>query len=267
MRRNFWEVSIELEAYTFYEPRPDFISRDSVFSGWVMVIAERGEFEWKTKSRAGEMLHGKAALGDLVCASPKMPFWRRVTAKVLCYHVFQWSFVDANGRKADVLWPSGKTSIHDIARLQSTLELAKPLHGKMDAWSKRRKVHLLEELLHLAWQTQHEPSKITDAAMRDAAQLLRRRAGEVFSMREISAAFHLGPVQFTRRFYAAHGCNPIEFLTQARLEMAQRLLIETTLPLDEIAFRCGWSSGAYLSHVFHKQLCTTPGKFRASHRV
>jgi transcriptional regulator GlxA family with amidase domain len=103
--------------------------------------------------------------------------------------------------------------------------------------------------------------------MREAAQLLRRRAGEVFSMREISAAFHLGPVQFTRRFYAAHGCNPIEFLTQVRLEKAQQLLIETTLSLDEIAFRCGWSSGAYLSHVFNKQLFTTPGKFRESHRV
>ena len=75
------------------------------------------------------------------------------------------------------------------------------------------------------------------------------------------------PALFTRRFRAAHGVNPIAYLTAARLENAQRLLIETTLSLDEIAARCGWASGAYLSSVFNKQLLTTPGKFRGARRV
>lgn len=86
-------------------------------------------------------------------------------------------------------------------------------------------------------------------------------------MSEVSRAVGLGAVQFTRRFRAAFGQNPIQFLTQVRIESAQRMLIETAEPLDEIAFCSGWSSGAYLSSLFKKKLGTTPGRFRKAHRV
>jgi len=261
----FWETAIELEIYTYYLPRPEFISRDSVFKSWVMVIPEQGAFDWQTRDAQGNDLEGNAQFGELFCALPGMPFNRHVTTDALTYHVFQWSFAEKRGTK--VLFPAGTSPIHHIPRLTSTLEMAKLLHGKADAWSRKRAAHLLEELLHLAWQSHIEPAKITDSAMLEAARLLRERAGAAFSMEEISSVFRLSAVQFTRRFRAAHGCNPIEFLTQIRLEMAQRLLIETSLSLDEIAFRCGWSSGAYLSHIFNRRLSTTPGTFRATHRI
>ena len=261
----FWETTIDLETYTYYPPRSEFISRDSVFRTWVMVVPEQGEFEWQTQDEQQNLLDGKARFGELFCTFPGMPFNRHVTSDALTYHVFQWSF--AMKRDTKVLFPPGTSPIHDIPRLTSSLEIAKSLHGKVDAWSRKRTAHLLEEFLHLAWQSHIKPVKVTDSAMLEAARLLRERAGAAFSMEEISSAFYLSAVQFTRRFRAAHGCNPIEFLTQIRLEMAQRLLIETSLSLDEIAFRCGWSSGTYLSHVFNRRLATTPGNFRATHRI
>lgn len=265
MNMAFWEAIINLHTYTYYPPRSEFISRDSVFNSWVMVIPEQGEFTWQTRDAQGNDLEGTARLGEIFCALPNMPFNRHVISDALIYHVFQWSF--GPRRDAKVLFPIGTSPIHNISRLTSTLEIAKSLHGKADSWSRHRTVHLLQELLHLAWQSSIEPARISDVAMLEAAQLLRQRAGTSFSMEEISSAFQLSAVQFTRRFHAAHGCNPIAFLTQIRLEMAQRLLIETSLSLDEIAFRCGWASGAYLSHIFNRHLSTTPGKFRATHRI
>jgi len=263
---NFWETTIHLHHCTYYPPRQDFISRDSIFSSWVMIIPEKGVFEWRLSDTAGKEIAGNAGFGDLVCAPPKAPFWRRVTSPSLEYHVFQWSFLNQTGKEIND-FPQGKLSIRDTIRLLSTLEILKKVHGKTDAWSHRRQSHLLEDVLHLAWQTLMEPKRIIDPEMNDAAELLRKRASGVFSMKEISTILGLGQVQFTRRFYSAHGCNPIEFLTQIRLEMAQQLLIETNLSLDEIAFRCGWSSGAYLSHVFKRQMLITPGHFRLSQRI
>lgn len=213
-------------------------------------------------------MSGETSFGEFVCIAPHAPFRRHVT-KTLSYHVLQWWFLDESGAKVlseEVLWPLGKKFIRDLPRLQATLESLKSLPGKTDARSNRRRAHLLEELFYLAWKTQEEPGT-TDPLMHEAAHLLHQRAGEAFSMSEISNVFGLGPVQFTRRFRAAHGKNPIEYLTQIRLENAQRLLIETSLPLDEIAFRCGWSSGAYFAYVFKKQRRITPGTFRQSHRV
>lgn len=265
MTLDFWKLRFELENWTYYQPRDEFVSRDSIFESWVLVAPESGEFEWETRTPGGEMLSGQAAFGDLLCIAPRMPFARHVTSR-LAYCVLQWYFLDARGRPAEVLWPPGISPVRDTARLSSTLENLKPLLGKTDVWSTRRQAHLLEELLHLAWQTRINP-EITDPAMREAALLLRERAGDFFSMDDVSGAFGLGPVQFTRRFRAAHGRNPIEFLTQVRLENAQKLLIETQLPLDEIAAQCGWASGAYLSYVFKKHLHTTPGAFRKKYRV
>jgi AraC-like DNA-binding protein len=265
MALDFWETRFDLEIWTYYQPRDEFVSRDSVFESWVLIAPESGEFEWETRAPDGEMLSGQAAFGDLVCIAPKMPFQRHVTSR-LAYYVLQWHFLDARGQPAEVLWPVGISPVRDTARLSATLENLKSLLGKTDVWSTRRQAHLLEELLHLAWQTRIDP-EITDPAMREAALLLRERAGDSFSMDDVSSAFGLGPVQFTRRFRAAHGRNPIEFLTQVRLRNAQKMLIETQLPLDEIAVHCGWASGAYLSHVFKKQFHTTPGAFRKRYRV
>jgi len=262
----FWGTTIDLHYYTFYPPRPDFVSRDSIFSSWVMILPERGEFDWKSTDAEGRVISGNAGFGDLICAPPNTPLWRRVISPSLTYHVFQWSFLNPAGKKVNA-FPQGKLSMHDTTRLISTLETLNAFHGKTDAWSYRRQSHLLEEVLHLVWQTQMEPQRIIDPAMNDAAKLLRKRACDVFAMKEISTVFNLGQVQFTRRFRAAHGSNPIEFLTQIRLEMAQQMLIETNLSLDEIASRCGWSSGAYLSHVFKKEMLITPGHFRTSQRI
>jgi transcriptional regulator GlxA family with amidase domain len=145
--------------------------------------------------------------------------------------------------------------------------LLRTLAGQVGPFAQRRVENLLEDLLMLAWETRSAPPEVNDPTMREAARLLRERACETFSMAEVSGAVGLRPVQFTRRFRAAHGVTPIEYLTRLRLENVRKLLIETDCTLDEIAERCGWSSGYYLSSVFKTAFGMAPGKFRRMHRV
>ncbi len=265
MPLNFWDTRIEFQACSCYSPREEFVSRDSVFHSWVLVAPESGAFEWNSQNQPRRRISGQAAFGDFVCIAPGRPFNRHITQR-MAYIVLQWHFVDAAGQPASIGWPFGQSVVRDTVRLQAIIEHIRALEGRSDDWSKRRLGHLLEELLHLAWQTRQE-REVHDPAMRQAALLLRERAGENFSMAEISSVYGLGPVQFTRRFRAAHGCNPIELLTQIRLEMARKLLVESSRTLDEIAAQCGWASGAYLSSVFKQQLHQSPGEFRKRHRV
>ena len=264
-----WDFSVRLHAYTFFERRDEFISRDSRFVAWVLLAAEAGEFAYEVETEHG-IEHGQAGFGDLIFAAPRGLFWRHIVRPPLTYHVLQFPLVDAQGEVAENLWQAGKWPVRDTARLASTLAALRQLStvqvGRGDAWSARRRAHLLEELLHLAWETRIAPLNV-DPAMQEAAHLLRERAGQTFSMREVSTAVGLGPVQFTRRFRAAFGQNPIEFLTEIRLANAQQFLIETSWTLDAIAARCGWASGAYLASVFTQRLHTTPGRFRRLHRV
>lgn len=247
-----------LKAHTFYRGRTQFRTIEGAFHVWVMIVPENGSFDYQVGEEKGA-----AGFGEFVVAPPEVAFARSVTSRSLNYHVLQWSWQGAE----NVLFPVGKWRIDDAARLASSLALLRPMLGKRDWYSLRRIENILEDLLLLAWQERHARPSIKDPTMREAARLLHSKAGESFSMSEVSAALGLGPVQFTRRFRACHGTTPIEFLTAVRLQNAQKMLIETDWTLEQIARHCGWASGFYLSNVFAQKLQTTPRAFRKLHRV
>ncbi|WP_243856862.1 helix-turn-helix domain-containing protein [Paraburkholderia sp. BL6665CI2N2] len=71
---------------------------------------------------------------------------------------------------------------------------------------------------------------------------------------------------FLRRFKAELGVTPSDYLLYVRLDMSCRLLVESMLPVDKIARRCGIGSGGRLAKLFRKHLGKTPTEYRAVHR-
>ena len=67
---------------------------------------------------------------------------------------------------------------------------------------------------------------------------------------------------FLRRFKSEIGMTPSEYLLRARLNMSCRMLVESRLPIDKIARRCGIGSGGQLAKLFRKYLDTTPTDYR-----
>jgi transcriptional regulator GlxA family with amidase domain len=71
---------------------------------------------------------------------------------------------------------------------------------------------------------------------------------------------------FLRRFKIEMGVTPSDYLLYVRLDMSCRLLIETDLPVDKVARRCGIGCGGRLAKLFRKHLSTTPTEYRLSKR-
>ncbi|MFM0552012.1 helix-turn-helix domain-containing protein [Paraburkholderia sediminicola] len=67
---------------------------------------------------------------------------------------------------------------------------------------------------------------------------------------------------FLRRFKSEIGMTPSDYLLRARLNMCCRMLLESRLPVDKIARRCGIGSGGQLAKLFRKYLATTPTDYR-----
>ncbi|RQZ07987.1 helix-turn-helix domain-containing protein [Burkholderia sp. Bp9031] len=68
---------------------------------------------------------------------------------------------------------------------------------------------------------------------------------------------------FLRRFKSEIGMTPSDYLQRARLNMSCKMLVESSLPVDKVARRCGIDSGAQLARLFRKYLSTTPTEYRA----
>ena len=71
---------------------------------------------------------------------------------------------------------------------------------------------------------------------------------------------------FTRRFRAATGAAPIEWLIRLRVRRAQDLLETTDAPIDTIARRAGFGAPETLRHHFRKVVGTSPSAWRNSFR-
>jgi AraC family transcriptional activator FtrA len=71
---------------------------------------------------------------------------------------------------------------------------------------------------------------------------------------------------FTRRFRAATGTAPIEWLIRLRVRRAQDLLESTDESIDAIAERSGFGTPETLRHHFRKVVGTSPSQWRLSFR-
>lgn len=67
---------------------------------------------------------------------------------------------------------------------------------------------------------------------------------------------------FMRRFRAATGTTPLQWLSQQRIRRARHLLESTDTPVDRVAQECGFGSAANLRVHFQRTVATTPTAYR-----
>lgn len=92
---------------------------------------------------------------------------------------------------------------------------------------------------------------------------MRERLAERQPLAQLAAEAGMGERTFLRRFKAATGLTPAEWLTSERLAHARDLLEATGDSIEEIAHACGFGSVATLRHHFRSRLKTSPGAYRS----
>lgn len=86
--------------------------------------------------------------------------------------------------------------------------------------------------------------------------------GEDLSVDQLAERAHLSSRTFARRFRSETGTTPHHWLTEQRVLHAQRLLEETTQPVEAVADLVGFGSAAVMRHHFARRVGTTPQAYR-----
>lgn len=89
---------------------------------------------------------------------------------------------------------------------------------------------------------------------------------EGYSIDDLAARCSMSTRTFARRFRAETGTTPYLWLTHQRVLLARRMLEEGDDPVDTVAMRCGFGSGAMLRHHFGRIVGVSPAAYRRTFR-
>jgi len=81
---------------------------------------------------------------------------------------------------------------------------------------------------------------------------------------ELARRAAMTPRTFARRFKAATGTTPLQWILHQRVVAAQSALETTTATIDDIAATCGFGSAAALRQHFTKLVGSTPSNYRSA---
>jgi AraC family transcriptional activator FtrA len=91
---------------------------------------------------------------------------------------------------------------------------------------------------------------------------IRKRPRERWRIAELARLAAMSERTFMRRFHAATGSSPADWVTRARVDAARELLESTSLSIDHIAERCGLGTPATLRHHFRRKVGVSPAQYR-----
>ncbi|HTD13342.1 MAG TPA: transcriptional regulator FtrA [Steroidobacteraceae bacterium] len=91
---------------------------------------------------------------------------------------------------------------------------------------------------------------------------MHRRLGEPLRIAELARLAAMSERTFLRRFRAATGMTPADWITRMRVERARELLESTTLSIEGIATRAGFGTAMTLRHHFRRRVGVSPLEYR-----
>lgn len=89
---------------------------------------------------------------------------------------------------------------------------------------------------------------------------------EPLTLPSIASALHISEYYLAHVFKDEFGVPPMQYVMKRRIGEAQGLLMDTSIPIGDIADHLGFSSICHLNTMFNKYVGIPPGKYRQSMR-
>lgn len=160
--------------------------------------------------------------------------------------------------------------IHSLERFQKILENLQiltsrdrqPEFGLADQVDRLCEQLILESLI----SSRTQPPNRMEQKLSTIREHLRDHFHEPVDWQELATRHGFSLTSFRRHWRADTGTSPGRFLSRLRLNAARRLLVETDLPIGEIALRTGFQDPLYFSRKFSKEFHISARQYRQSFR-
>lgn len=98
--------------------------------------------------------------------------------------------------------------------------------------------------------------------LRRVCEYVDRHLDKTMHIEELATVAGLSMYHFARAFKQSQGTAPHDYLVQRRVKRAQQLLIDTDMPLSEIALAVGFSDQSHCARRFRERVGVSPSDYR-----
>lgn len=96
----------------------------------------------------------------------------------------------------------------------------------------------------------------------ETIEYMRTNYQNRITVKDLAQIAHMSEGHFSRIFKNYMKLSPMEYLIHIRIYKSAELLIQTDMPIGEIAMNCGFNDFSYFGQQFRKELGTTPREYR-----
>lgn len=96
---------------------------------------------------------------------------------------------------------------------------------------------------------------------------IEARVSSTIKMDEVARLTGLSTSQFARAFRRSTGMPPHQWHLSARIRRAQQWMLDTDLPLAEIALAIGFADQSHFANTFTRLVGISPGVWRREQRL
>lgn len=100
------------------------------------------------------------------------------------------------------------------------------------------------------------------ASLRRVKQYIEENLSSELSLEKLASVAGISRFHFARQFRGVVGETPHRYLVRRRLERARQMLVDSRLPVTEIAMSCGFSDPSHFAKRFRREYRLGPSDFR-----
>lgn len=123
-------------------------------------------------------------------------------------------------------------------------------------------LHDLDRTSQAPWIAFQNREMHNDKAIRKAQKQLENHYSRPFNFNTLSREIGMSRRTFERRFKAATGDSPLQYLQRIRVEAAKQMLESGDLSFDEIVYAVGYEDGSFFRKVFRQTTGLSPKRYR-----
>lgn len=243
----------------------DYFVRRMTHVGWEIPLRRIDNYElvYLLRGEGDITLRGKALrvrAGDLICFRPGDEHSLSVSRNP-CMEFFGVHFWPA--QEGEMLPLPDVLHLDNPLRIEAILKEMYELYRQKTYLYKWRLNLLLEQALCEICEAIHQTRAPADAArIRRVLETIHADPYRAFTMEDFLHQAGVKKTQFLQSFRSVTGTTPKQYLLTLRLEGARDLLLETDLPVAQIAERCGFDDAFYFSRCFRQRFAVSPRSYR-----